>query len=128
VEDDVADVEVLFPELDDLLPQPVATVSTASARQAAPTLDTVRVSLRSFERRLLPFIEPPGSVLWDATKRRRQSRGARRGASAGLVTTTVANSAIELRDLAGNSPALTITPLAGGAHAAAASLVIQRLS
>jgi hypothetical protein len=44
-----------------------------------------------------------------------------------LVTTTAANSTIELRNPAGNTPALTITPLAGGAQPAVASIVIQRL-
>jgi hypothetical protein len=45
-----------------------------------------------------------------------------------LVTTTVANSAIELRNPAGNTTALTITPIAGGTQAVVASLVIQQLS
>jgi hypothetical protein len=44
-----------------------------------------------------------------------------------LVTTTAANSVLEVRNPAGNTPALTITPNAGGTHAATASLVIQRL-
>jgi hypothetical protein len=44
-----------------------------------------------------------------------------------LVTTTVASSTIELRNPKGNTPALTITPLAGGTQPAAASIVIQRL-
>lgn len=44
-----------------------------------------------------------------------------------LITTTAANSAVELRNPAGNTPALTITPLAGGARPAVASIVIQRL-
>jgi hypothetical protein len=44
-----------------------------------------------------------------------------------LVTTTSANSTVELRNPAGNTPALTITPLAGGAKPAVASVVIQRL-
>jgi hypothetical protein len=44
-----------------------------------------------------------------------------------LVTTTVANSTIELRNPKGNTSALTITPLAGGTQPAAASLVIQQL-
>jgi hypothetical protein len=44
-----------------------------------------------------------------------------------LVTTTVANSALELRNPAGNTPALTITPLAGGTHPAVASMLIQQL-
>jgi hypothetical protein len=44
-----------------------------------------------------------------------------------LVTTTVAKSTLELRNPAGNTTALTITPLAGGTHAAAASIVIQQL-
>jgi len=44
-----------------------------------------------------------------------------------LVMTTAANSTVELRNPAGNTPALTITPLAGGAHPAVASIVIQQL-
>jgi hypothetical protein len=44
-----------------------------------------------------------------------------------LVTTTTANSTVELRNPAGNTPALTITPLAGGARPAIASIVIQQL-
>jgi hypothetical protein len=44
-----------------------------------------------------------------------------------LVMTTAANSTVELRNPAGNTSALTITPLAGGAHPAVASIVIQQL-
>jgi hypothetical protein len=44
-----------------------------------------------------------------------------------LVTTTAAKSVIELRNPAGNTPALTITPTAGGTRAAVASLVVQQL-
>jgi hypothetical protein len=45
-----------------------------------------------------------------------------------LVTTTVANSDLSVVNPTGNSPALTITPAAGGTHAVAASLVIEQLS
>jgi hypothetical protein len=41
-----------------------------------------------------------------------------------LITTTAASSTVELRNPAGNTPALTITPLAGGAQPAVASIVI----
>ncbi len=44
-----------------------------------------------------------------------------------LISTTAASSTVELRNPAGNTPALTITPLAGGTHPAAASIVIQQL-
>ena len=44
-----------------------------------------------------------------------------------LVRTTTLKSALELRNPAGNTTALTITPVAGGTHAAAASIVIQQL-
>ncbi len=44
-----------------------------------------------------------------------------------LITTTAANSTVELRNPTGNTPALTITPLAGGTHPVAASMVIQKL-
>jgi hypothetical protein len=44
-----------------------------------------------------------------------------------LVKTVASNSAIELRNPTGNTPALTITPVAGGTHAASAFFVIQRL-
>lgn len=44
-----------------------------------------------------------------------------------LITTSTANLKVELRNPAGNTPALTITPLAGGTHPAVASIVIQQL-
>lgn len=44
-----------------------------------------------------------------------------------LVTTAAAGSTVELRNPTGNTPALTITPFAGGTHPAVASIVIQRL-
>jgi hypothetical protein len=45
-----------------------------------------------------------------------------------LIETTTINSVISLANPTGNSTALTITPLAGGTHPVAASLVIERLS
>jgi hypothetical protein len=44
-----------------------------------------------------------------------------------LVTTTSAFSVLSIRNPAGNSPALTITPLAGGTHAVSASLLIMQI-
>jgi hypothetical protein len=44
-----------------------------------------------------------------------------------LVTTVAVNSAFEVRNPAGNTPALTITPKAGGTQAAVASIVVQEL-
>jgi hypothetical protein len=44
-----------------------------------------------------------------------------------LVETTGPNSVLSVVNPAGNSPALTITPNAGGTHPVAASLVIERL-
>ncbi len=44
-----------------------------------------------------------------------------------LVTTTAANSTLEVQNPAGNATALTITPLAGGTQPVGASLVIKRL-
>jgi hypothetical protein len=54
-------------------------------------------------------------------------RPTRQIAGDALVTTTTAHSTVELRNPAGNTAALTITPLAGGAQAATASIVIQQL-
>jgi hypothetical protein len=45
-----------------------------------------------------------------------------------FVTTTASNSVLSVDNASGNSTALTITPLAGGTHAAVASLIIQQLS
>ncbi|MFJ7972521.1 collagen-like protein [Psychrobacillus sp. NPDC096389] len=44
-----------------------------------------------------------------------------------LVTTTTMNSVLTVRNPAGNTPALTITPSAGGARSVSAHLVITRL-
>ena len=45
-----------------------------------------------------------------------------------LVTTTVINSILTVRNPAGNSTALTITPLAGGTRPSAAALTVEELS
>ena len=45
-----------------------------------------------------------------------------------LIETDVINSVLEIRNPTGNSPALTITPVAGGTKAASAWLVIKRLA
>lgn len=43
------------------------------------------------------------------------------------VTTTTANSILRVINPSGNSPALTITPLAGGTHSVSAHLIIMRI-
>jgi hypothetical protein len=45
-----------------------------------------------------------------------------------LVTTTVVNTVISINNPTGNSPALTITPLAGGTHAVSAHLTITQIN
>ena len=45
-----------------------------------------------------------------------------------LVQTSAINSTLTVRNPAGNSTALTITPLAGGASAVSADLVITQLN
>jgi len=45
-----------------------------------------------------------------------------------LITTTTASSTLTLRNPAGNSTALTITPLAGGTSSVTAGIVIKRIS
>jgi Collagen triple helix repeat (20 copies) len=57
-----------------------------------------------------------------------RSAGASSIAGEALVSTTVPNELLELRNPAGSIAALTITPDAGGALPAVASLIIQRLS
>lgn len=44
-----------------------------------------------------------------------------------VVVTTSATSILSVRNPAGNTPALTVTPLAGGTHPVSASLVIKQL-
>ena len=44
-----------------------------------------------------------------------------------LITTTVSNSILTVRNPAGNSTALTVTPLAGGTRPSSASLVVAQL-
>lgn len=45
-----------------------------------------------------------------------------------LVDTTVINSILTVRNPAGNTPALTITPLAGGTRPVSAHLVIMQIA
>ena len=44
-----------------------------------------------------------------------------------LITTTSTNSVLRIVNPTGNTPALTITPNAGGSHAVSSSLVITRI-
>jgi BclA C-terminal domain len=44
-----------------------------------------------------------------------------------IITTTIPNSLLSVLNPAGNTPALTITPTAGGTHAVTANLVITRI-
>ncbi|MDO8716676.1 MAG: hypothetical protein Q7J73_07730, partial [Dehalococcoidales bacterium] len=44
-----------------------------------------------------------------------------------LVTTTVADSKLSVRNPTGNAAALTITPIAGGTHAVSANIIIMRI-
>jgi hypothetical protein len=44
-----------------------------------------------------------------------------------LITTNAVNSVLSVRNPSGNSPALTITPLAGGTHAESGWLVIKQV-
>ena len=57
-----------------------------------------------------------------------RSAGASSIAGEALVSTTVPNELLELRNPAGSIAALTITPDAGGGLPSVASLIIQRLS
>jgi hypothetical protein len=66
------------------------------------------------------MVELPYTVIGRAT-------GATTISGEALVKTLASNAAIELRNPTGNTPALTITPVAGGTHAVAAFLVIQWL-
>ena len=45
-----------------------------------------------------------------------------------LITTTVVNSILEVRNPAGNATALTLTPLAGGTRPVSANLVIEQIA
>jgi len=45
-----------------------------------------------------------------------------------LITTSVVNSVLSVRNPSGNSTALTITPLAGGTHPVSATLTIKQIS
>ena len=45
-----------------------------------------------------------------------------------LINTVVPNAVLSIRNPAGNAAALTITPIAGGAHSVSAHLVITRLA
>jgi hypothetical protein len=56
-----------------------------------------------------------------------RATGASQIAGEALVTTPAANAVLGIMNPAGNTPALTITPLAGGAAPVSASLIIQKL-
>ena len=63
-----------------------------------------------------------------ATSTAGRATGTNQIAGMALVQTTVSNSILSIRNPAGNATALTITPIAGGAHSVSAHLVITRLA
>jgi hypothetical protein len=66
-------------------------------------------------------VELPGTVVGRAT-------GTTPIVGHTIITTTVANSILSVRNPAGNPTALSVTPLAGGTHPVSATLIIKRLS
>jgi hypothetical protein len=68
----------------------------------------------------LNSLELPSTVVGRAT-------GTNQIVGFSLVTTTAANSILTVRNPAGNSTALTITPLAGGTSSVSAHLVITQI-
>jgi len=68
----------------------------------------------------LNTVEDPISVVGRAT-------GTSQLVGTSLVFTTSVNTVLEVINPSGNSPALTITPLAGGTHPVSAHLVITRV-
>lgn len=67
------------------------------------------------------FSEDPASVVGRAT-------GATQIVGVSLINTTVANTKLSIFNPTGNTPALTITPVAGGTHMVSCHLVIKRLT
>lgn len=67
------------------------------------------------------FSEDPASVVGRAT-------GATQIVGISLINTTVANTKLSIFNPTGNTPALTITPVAGGTHIVSCHLVIKRLT
>jgi hypothetical protein len=95
-----------------------------------PNIGTYRVAFSvsvTEAGQLVLALDSGGGMLEQAYTVYGRATGASPIAGEALVTTTVAKSALELRNPTGNTPALTITPSAGGTHAAAASIVIQQL-
>jgi hypothetical protein len=72
------------------------------------------------------MVEPPNMVELPYTVYGRAT-GTSHISGEALVTTSVVNSTVDIRNPAGNAAALTITPLAGGTHSDVASIVIQQL-
>lgn len=66
------------------------------------------------------FNELPATVVGRAT-------GTSQLVGMSFVTTTAPNSLLQVQNPLGNSPALTITPVAGGTHAVSAHLVILQI-
>jgi hypothetical protein len=96
-----------------------------------PSIGTYRVSfsVSISEAGQLMLALKAGAGLWSelAYTVNGRATGTSQISGEALVTTAVANSTLEVRNPSGNSPAETITPLAGGTHPAVASLVIQQL-
>lgn len=67
------------------------------------------------------FSEDPASVVGRAT-------GTSQIVGISLINTTIANTKLSIFNPTGNTPALTVTPVAGGTHMVSCHLVIKRLT
>jgi hypothetical protein len=119
------------PGTDLSFPQDGPTSGAAIARTSASTFNLASVG--SYQIMFQVSVTEPGQLIMtlngvdlDYTVVGRAT-GTSQISGMSLVTTSVINSTLTIRNPAGNSTALTITPLAGGTRQVSANLVITRI-
>ena len=114
---------VLFPQDG---PQAGGIVRVDSSTFLLPDIGTYRVAFSVSVTEAGQLALTLNSVLLSYTVYGRAT-GTSQIAGEAFVTTTALNSILAVVNPAGNTPALTITPVAGGTHPVAASLTIEKL-
>ena len=119
------------PGTDVLFPQDGPTSATAITRLTASTFNLAAIG--TYQIMFQVSVTEPGQLILTlngadlAYTVVGRATGTSELAGMSLVTTNVINSMLTVRNPAGNSTALTITPLAGGTRPVSAHLVITQI-
>jgi len=106
-------------------------VRTGAGTFLLPAIGTYQISWQASideAGQLDLWLDPGTGAIEQSTTVAGRATGTNQIVNTVLITTTVPGTVLTVRNPSGNSPALTITPKAGGTHAVSGWLVIEQLA